>query len=74
VDVAAALTVAIGLVLADSATYIARIPDTGYAEVSHVPGVGAVPAVALGFLLLRAFGAWTGVERASRAQTAELVS
>jgi hypothetical protein len=61
-----ALMVAIGLVLADSATYIARIPDTGYKEVSHVPGLVAVPAVALGFLLLRAFGAWNRIERPDR--------
>jgi hypothetical protein len=59
---AGALMVAIGLVLADSATYVARIPDTGYAEVSHVPGLVAVPAVALAFLLLRAFGAWNRIE------------
>ena len=60
---AGAFMVAISLVLADSATYIARIPDTGYAEVSHVPGLVAVPAIALGFLLLRAFGAWNRIER-----------
>jgi len=60
---AGALTVAIGLALADFATYVARIPDTGYREVSHVPGLIAVPSVALLFLLLRAYGAWNGIER-----------
>lgn len=60
---AGALTVAIGLALADVATYVARIPDTGYSEVSHVPGLVVVPAVAVVFLLLRAYGAWYDVER-----------
>ncbi len=63
---AVTLTVAIGLALADYATYVARIPDTGYREVSHVPGIIAVPAVSVVFLLLRAYGLWNGIERAER--------
>ena len=63
---AVALTIAIGFAVADFATYVARIPDTGYREVSHVPGLIAVPAVAVVFLVLRAYGAWNGVEPAGR--------
>ena len=71
---AGALTVAIGLAMADSATYVARIPDTGYSEVSHVPGLVVVPAVTLVFLLLRAFGAWNRIERPDRTPCPEPAS
>ena len=57
------MTVAIGLALTDSATYVAHITDSGYTEVSHVPGLVAVPAVSLCLLLLRALGAWNSIER-----------
>jgi hypothetical protein len=68
---AGALAFAIGLVLADSATYIAL---TGYdintsrcpvphPVGSHVYGLLTVVSLSLLFVLLRAFGAWTGVER-----------
>jgi hypothetical protein len=65
---AGALMVAFGLVLADSATYVARIRDTGYTEVSHVPGLLVVSWFSVWFLLLRAFGAWNGIERPDPAQ------
>ena len=75
---AAALTFAIGLVVADSATYIAHFPyyacynDVPFTEVHHVGWLFAVWGVPLALILLRAFGAWTtGVERPEHAQPRE---
>jgi len=72
---AGALATAIGLVLADSATYVAvydEVLDDFYdcynpgpttVVASHVYGLLTVVGLSLLFVLLRAFGAWTGVER-----------
>ena len=71
---AGALLVAIGSVLADSARYvIGHASDSCYypgdpTVVSHVYGLIAVLCVTVPLLLLRAFGAWTGVERLGPAQ------
>jgi hypothetical protein len=66
---AALLTAAVGFLLADSATYVVRnsgaygcYVDRPGTEVIHVYGLLAVSIVALLLALLRAFGAWTGVE------------
>jgi hypothetical protein len=73
---AGALAVAVGFILADSATWVAELtyydcPAGRSPVVGHVYGLLAVCGVTLAFVLLRAFGAWTGVERADRAHRPE---
>jgi len=68
---AIAMTIAIALVLADSATYLVSVPHRGcpggdwppHLDVHHRYWLLAVCGMSSAFLLLRAFGAWRGVEQ-----------
>jgi len=67
---AGALTLAIGLLLAESATHVAAdvrggylCPDGPDLVTRHLYTLLAVSCVTLPFVLLRALGAWRGVER-----------
>ncbi len=66
---AALLTVAIGFLLADSATYVVRnsgaygcYVDRPGTEVIHVYGLLGMSSVALLLVLFRGYGAWIGIE------------